>query len=61
MTYIEIGFIFIAAQAGGALFPTITGLIANHTGVAVLQPITLGLVAAALGSWLLIPRTPVST
>ncbi|KAK7749420.1 hypothetical protein SLS62_008164 [Diatrype stigma] len=52
-----LGFIFVLAQAGGALFPSITGLIAASAsaGVAVLQPIVLGLIVAGAGCWWLVP------
>lgn len=52
----RLGLVFIAAQAGGALFPTITGLIANSVGVRVLQPIVIALVVGALCTWLLVPK-----
>lgn len=58
------GFIFVLAQAGGALFPSITGLIAASAsaGVAVLQPIVLGLIVAGAGCWWLVPtKTSLST
>ncbi|KAI1076268.1 MFS general substrate transporter [Whalleya microplaca] len=51
-----LGFIFVSAQAGGAIFPSITGLIATHAGVAVLQPIVLALFIASGLSWWLIPK-----
>ncbi|KAF3002813.1 hypothetical protein E8E14_005066 [Neopestalotiopsis sp. 37M] len=41
-----LGFIFVMAQAGGAIFPSITGVIATSAGVAVLQPIVLALIIA---------------
>ncbi|OTB05844.1 hypothetical protein M426DRAFT_10289 [Hypoxylon sp. CI-4A] len=41
-----LGFIFVLAQAGGAIFPSVTGLIATKAGVAVLQPIVLVLFVA---------------
>ncbi|KAI1477192.1 MFS general substrate transporter [Daldinia eschscholtzii] len=53
-----LGFIFVLAQAGGALFPSITGLIATNAGVAVLQPIVLALFVAAGISWWLVPKVP---
>ncbi|KAI1468435.1 MFS general substrate transporter [Daldinia caldariorum] len=53
-----LGFIFVLAQAGGALFPSITGLIATNAGVAVLQPFVLALFVAAGISWWLVPKVP---
>jgi len=39
--------IFVTAQAGGAIFPSLIGLIATHAGVKVLQPIsTVGMTGA---------------
>ncbi|RYP12563.1 hypothetical protein DL767_011221 [Monosporascus sp. MG133] len=54
-----LGFIFVLAQAGGSVFPSITGLIATSAGVAVLQPIVLALIVATGLCWWLIPRTQV--
>jgi len=51
-----LGFIFVLAQAGGSLFPTLTGLIAAHAGVKVLQPILVGLFALVGASWWFIPK-----
>ncbi|KAF3064913.1 Bypass of stop codon protein 6 [Daldinia childiae] len=51
-----LGFIFVLAQAGGALFPSITGLIATNAGVAVLQPIVLALFVVGGISWWLVPK-----
>lgn len=52
------GFIFVLAQAGGALFPSITGLIATSAGVSVLQPIVLALFIVGGITWFLIPKVP---
>ena len=51
-----IGFIFVMAQAGGSLFPSITGFIAGSAGVQILQPILVGLIVAMGISWLLVPK-----
>ncbi|EMR71561.1 putative mfs transporter protein [Eutypa lata UCREL1] len=56
-----LGFIFVLAQAGGALFPSITGLIATGAGVAVLQPIVLALIIAGGVCWWLVPKVPSRT
>ncbi|KAI1108105.1 MFS general substrate transporter [Nemania sp. NC0429] len=53
-----LGFIFVLAQAGGALFPSITGLIATSAGVSVLQPIVLALFIVGGITWFLIPKVP---
>ncbi|KAI1132001.1 MFS general substrate transporter [Nemania abortiva] len=53
-----LGFIFVLAQAGGAIFPSITGLIATSAGVAVLQPIVLALFVVGGIAWWLVPKVP---
>ncbi|KAI0168226.1 major facilitator superfamily domain-containing protein [Pestalotiopsis sp. NC0098] len=53
-----LGFIFVMAQAGGAIFPSITGVIATRAGVAVLQPIVLALIIAGGICWWLVPKIP---
>ncbi|KAI1824681.1 MFS general substrate transporter [Xylaria intraflava] len=53
-----LSFIFVLAQAGGALFPSITGLIATGAGVAVLQPIVLALFVVGGIIWWLVPKVP---
>ena len=55
---IFLGFVFVMAQAGAAIFPSFTGLIATKAGVQVLQPVILGLIAAGGICWLLIPKVP---
>lgn len=54
LTY-ETALIFVIAQAGGAIFPAITGVIASEAGVATLQPILVGLLAAMAVVWFLVP------
>lgn len=51
-----IGLVFVIAQAGGAIFPALTGMIATKAGVGVLQPILIGLIVAMGVSWALIPK-----
>ncbi|KAF2656478.1 MFS general substrate transporter [Lophiostoma macrostomum CBS 122681] len=51
-----LGIVFVLAQAGGALFPAITGVIASKAGVKVLQPMLLGLIIAMGIAWALVPR-----
>jgi fucose permease len=50
------GLIFVTAQAGGALFPSLIGLIATHAGVKVLQPIVAGLIVIMGITWALVPK-----
>ena len=51
-----VGLIFVIAQAGGAIFPALTGVIATKAGVGVLQPILVGLIVAMGLSWAVIPK-----
>ena len=51
-----IGLVFVIAQAGGAIFPALTGVIATKVGVGVLQPILIGLIVAMGISWALVPK-----
>lgn len=53
-----LGFVFVMAQAGGAIFPSITGIVATSAGVAVLQPIVLALIVAGAICWWMIPKIP---
>jgi len=55
-----LAFVFVFAQMGGSVFPVITGVLASHKGVAVLQPMLVGLLGATGISWWLIPH-PKST
>ena len=48
--------VFVIAQAGGAIFPALTGVIATKVGVGVLQPILIGLIVAMGISWALVPK-----
>ncbi|TLS28413.1 hypothetical protein PpBr36_01577 [Pyricularia pennisetigena] len=50
--------IFVVAQAGASLFPSLTGIIATREGVQVLQPIVLALIVAGGTCWWLIPKGP---
>lgn len=50
------GFIFVVAQAGAAIFPSLTGLIAGKAGVQVLQPIVLAQLVVATIFWALVPK-----
>lgn len=47
--------IFVMAQAGGAIFPAITGVVSARAGVGTLQPILVGLLAAMAFAWWLVP------
>ncbi|MCJ1258271.1 hypothetical protein MMC24_006102 [Lignoscripta atroalba] len=53
-----LGFVFVLAQAGAAIFPAVTGLIASRAGVGVLQPILVGLLVIMGISWMLVPKVP---
>jgi fucose permease len=50
------GLVFVIAQAGGAIFPSLIGLIASHAGVKVLQPIVAGLIVLMGISWVIVPK-----
>jgi len=50
-----LGLIFVMAQAGGAIFPAVTGVISARAGVGTLQPILVGLLAAMAVAWWLVP------
>jgi fucose permease len=52
--------IFVIAQAGGTIFPALTGIVAARLddgggGVKVLQPVVLGLLGAMAAAWWLVP------
>lgn len=51
-----LGFVFVFAQAGGAFFPAVTGVVASKAGVKVMQPILVGLIVAMGISWAMVPR-----
>ncbi|KAK6521762.1 hypothetical protein TWF506_001965 [Arthrobotrys conoides] len=51
-----LGLVFALAQAGGSLFPALTGVIASRVGVQVLQPIMTALLVATGISWWLVPK-----
>ncbi|KAF2106825.1 major facilitator superfamily domain-containing protein [Lophiotrema nucula] len=53
-----LGFIFVLAQAGGALFPALTGVVASKAGVKVMQPMLVGLIVAMAIAWALVPKVP---
>jgi fucose permease len=52
------GLIFVVAQAGAAIFPSLIGLIASRAGVQVLPPIVAGLVVAMGITWGFVPKVP---
>jgi len=45
-------------NAGGAIAPFTTGLLAQSKGVWVLQPVILSLVASMIGTWWFLPNIP---
>lgn len=53
-----LGLVFVLAQAGGSLFPALTGVIASRAGVKVMQPILVGLIIAMGVAWVLVPQVP---
>ncbi|AEO60330.1 hypothetical protein MYCTH_108475 [Thermothelomyces thermophilus ATCC 42464] len=52
--------VFVIGQIGGSVFPIVTGILATHEGVKVLQPILVALFACTALTWLSIPA-PKST
>lgn len=52
------GMIFLMAQAGGAIFPSLIGVIASKAGVKVLPPIVAGLIVLMGVTWAFVPRIP---
>lgn len=46
----------MVAQAGAAIFPSLTGVIAGKAGVQVLQPIVLAQLVVATIFWAFVPR-----
>jgi fucose permease len=50
--------IFVVAQAGGAIFPSLIGVIATRAGVQVLPPIVAGLIVAMAVTWAFVPKPP---
>lgn len=53
-----LGLIFVTAQAGGAIFPSLIGVIAARAGVKALQPIVAGLIVLMGLAWALVPKAP---
>jgi fucose permease len=50
--------IFVVAQGGGAIFPSLIGVIAARVGVQVLPPIVAGLIVAMGITWAFVPKPP---
>lgn len=50
------GMIFVVAQAGGAIFPSLIGVIASHAGVKVLPPIVAALLILMSTTWIFVPK-----
>ncbi|KAF4625771.1 hypothetical protein G7Y89_g12390 [Cudoniella acicularis] len=50
------GLVFLVAQAGAAIFPSLIGLIASKVGVSVLPPIVVGLIVAMAVMWAFVPN-----
>jgi fucose permease len=51
-----LGLIFVVAQAGAAIFPSLIGLITSHAGIQVLPPIVAGLIVATGITWAFVPK-----
>ncbi|CZR50282.1 related to tetracycline resistance proteins [Phialocephala subalpina] len=51
-----LGMIFVVAQAGGAIFPSLIGVIATHAGVKVLPPIVAALIIVMAVTWAFVPK-----
>jgi len=51
----SIGWIAGFGQAGSALVPFITGLIASDAGIKSLQPVLIGMMALMMALWILVP------
>jgi MFS family permease len=52
---LSVSFISSAGSSGGAIWPFLTGLIAQSKGTFVLHPICVGLFALMLGCWWMLP------
>lgn len=53
-----VGIVGGLGNAGGAIAPFTTGLLAQSKGVWVLQPVILSLIASMIGTWLFLPNIP---
>jgi fucose permease len=53
-----VGIVGGVGNAGGAIAPFTTGLLAQRKGVSVLQPVILSLVASTIGTWWFLPDIP---
>ena len=51
-----LGFAAAFGGSGGAIFPFVTGVIAQQKGVKVLQPIILSLLVVIWAFWMALPR-----
>ncbi|CAE6397427.1 unnamed protein product [Rhizoctonia solani] len=54
----SIGWIASFGQAGSAVFPFMTGALAQKHSVRVLQPMLVGMISALIVLWTLIPASP---
>ncbi|KAK0460110.1 MFS general substrate transporter [Desarmillaria tabescens] len=52
----SIGWIAGLGQAGSALFPFMTGAVANKAGIESLQPMLIGFLSLMVGLWALVPK-----
>ncbi|CAE6389121.1 unnamed protein product [Rhizoctonia solani] len=53
-----IGWIASSGQVGSAVFPFMTGALAQKHGVKVLQPVLVGMIGSLIVLWALVPSTP---
>ena len=53
-----VGVVGALGNAGGAIAPFTTGLLAQSKGVWVLQPVILSLISAMIGTWWFLPNIP---
>ncbi|KAJ1311653.1 hypothetical protein OPQ81_010128 [Rhizoctonia solani] len=54
----SIGWIASFGQAGSAVFPFMTGALAQKHGVRVLQPMLVGMISALIVLWTFVPPSP---
>lgn len=53
----SIGWIAGCGQAGSALLPFMTGAIASKSGIAILQPLLVSMMAFMMSIWILVPSS----
>ncbi|KAK0201452.1 MFS general substrate transporter [Desarmillaria ectypa] len=53
-----VGWIAGLGQAGSALFPFMTGAVANKAGIGAMPPLLVGFLGLSVGLWALVPKGP---